>query len=93
MRNEILLIEILDYHNGPPTIAARFWWSNDFGVTCDEPRLMKLLEESGITVPGRSTVYPKDGRPFFDLLSFRFKGLLGAQLPVLVEQQGQVKQS
>ena len=83
----MLLVEIHDYHTLPPTVAARFWWSSGEGVTCDQPELMKALEASGITAPGKPTLYPKDGKDFFDLLPFRFNGLLRAHPATQIESR------
>lgn len=81
------MIEIIDYQNNPPTLAARFWWSNDHGLTCDEPRMVTLLKEEGIALPGTRIVFPRDGRVFFDALRFGFTGLLRAQVPITVDLQ------
>lgn len=89
--NAILLIEVLDYHQTPPTVAVRFWWSADLGVTCDQPRTFAELAHHGIrTWRGgeAKTVFPKDGRPFFDALPLRFSGTWRAQPSVPVSHQG-----
>ena len=86
--NNILMIEVLDCHDTPPSVAARFWWSQNLGVTCDNKRLLAELKQEGITLPGLGVVYPKDGRAFFEALHFRFTGLDRAQPIVTVDRQG-----
>ena len=81
------MIQILDYQDVPPSIAASFWWSAEDGVTCDNPRLFAELTQEGILLPNRHIVYPKDGRVFFDALPFRFTGLERAQPSVRVDGQ------
>ncbi len=86
--SKILLIQVLDYQDTPPSIAARFWWSEESGVTCDDSQLFRQLEKEGVVIPGPKTVYPSAGRAFFDALRFRFSGLVRAQEPVTVDQKG-----
>lgn len=88
--NKILMVQILDYQETPPTVAARFWWSTERGVTCDNPRMLARLRKVGILFPelqGMHKVYPADGRAFFDALPVLFRGLRHAQDPVIVEKQ------
>lgn len=84
---EILKIRILDYQDTPPSVAATFWWSAERGLTCDNSRLLALMQREGITIPGPRIVYPSDGRLFFDSLRFGFTGLERAQVPIVVEKQ------
>ena len=86
--NEILMVQILYYQQTPPTILANFWWSTKNGLTCDQPRLISLLQKEGIRLPDSSLVYPSDGRVFFDSLPLRFNGVERAQAPVVIDQQG-----
>ena len=85
--SKIFLTEILDYQDTPPTIAARFWWSEEKGLTCDNARMLERLK-NGIPVSETKRVYPADGRAFFDALPLRFNGFRGAQVPVEVNTQG-----
>ena len=85
--SSILMIQILDYQDTPPSIAAKFWWSSERGLTCDNPRMLIRLQHEGILLTESRRVYPTDGRAFFDALHFRFTGLRRAQKPVQVELQ------
>jgi hypothetical protein len=86
--NKILMVQILDYQDSPPSVSARFWWSSDRGLTCDKPWLFAVLQQEGIIQIGQHRVYPSDGRAFFDALPFRFTGLQRAEPAVVVDQQG-----
>ena len=85
------MVQILSYQHSPPSILATFWWSEESGLTCDNPRLLAWLEKEGIRLHspnGSHVVYPHDGRAFFDALPFGFSGMNRAQQPVLVVEQG-----
>jgi hypothetical protein len=86
--NNTWMIQILDYQDTPPRTVARFWWSDDRGISCDHAKLLKELGKRGIMAQGPKQVYPRDGRVFFDALLFRYTGLVRAQAPVLVDSQG-----
>jgi len=85
--HNILKVQILYYQHVPPTVLANFWWSDERGLTCDEPLVLASLCDEGISLPGGKIVYPKDGRAFFDALPFGFTGLERAQTPTVVEEQ------
>lgn len=82
------MTSILDYQETPPSVLARFWWSDAAGITCDNPSLAAWLKHQGIVVPSNRLVYPSDGRVFFDALPFGFKALEKAQPPIEVQEQG-----
>ncbi|MDE2106956.1 MAG: hypothetical protein KGL39_57610, partial [Patescibacteria group bacterium] len=87
------MVQILYYQHTPPTTMANFWWSEERGLTCDNPRLLAWMEKEGIKLhspQGSRVVFPHDGRAFFDALPFRFTGMERAQQPVIVAEQGGV---
>lgn len=90
MDHKVLMIEVLDCHREPPTVATRFWWSAERGVTSDKPWILGMFGRDGIHFwhDGKeTTVYPRDGRPFFDALPVHFSGLWSASEPTVVESQ------
>jgi hypothetical protein len=65
-------IERIDFisHSGPePRLFCSFFWSDALGVRCTNEWMMQEMETQGIGVPpDGATVYPRDGRKFFDAL-------------------------
>lgn len=86
--NDIMMVEVMNYAYSPPRITARFWWSQQRGLTCDHRNLLQDLEEAGINMPGGRRLYPRDGRDFFEALQFRFSSLERALPPKAVSEQG-----
>lgn len=82
-------IDIIDYSVQPPERLASWWWSDERGLTCDNPRAVDLLAGEGITLRGgEHTIYPRHGYAFFAALILRYSGLVRATLPQADETQG-----
>lgn len=85
----IEMIEIMSYSGPSPKVMARVYFSSELGLTCDHPLFAEDEVFEGVVLPpGDKVLYPKDGRPYFDALKFKYDGsYLGALPAVVVDEQ------
>jgi len=68
-------IDVVSHAGGSPERICSFWWSQAWGVTCDDAESLARLTAEGIaTAPAGEIVFPRDGRKFFDALETHFSG-------------------